>query len=776
MLSFALLWAVSGTDTSEVDWSVKYACNGCSLGTDIDPGNDCCVDHNGFPSFDADTATGDRIRLDIEPKGNYKDVFSKMHPPTSQCAKTCFDKCFTGVDADGEAYTDKTRPACIAACMTEAQTCFDKALKNDTLVDSRYVLACAQEKDVKTIKMTITRPKELTRFGAEWVKLFEKDSWKNVTSETEPFTFNEYGAKIPIAEDRQPLGKDGRINLLDGTVQESEQLTVFMEVSGKGDFEVMYGTPALKHNNNWVAVRFGKTLLRVGSPWTYCDPDDSGDQALPDTITPSVGAIMPLFFGGPNTASIAIEKKNNVPVDENYETVITELSGTTVPVIVVLDIFNRNGKPSDFKNVDTNKYTDSEATSSRSVVTPYEMCYKAGNACPEKHSVCKKEFCEIDVWRTLITKFKDQGDHIKVFGAVDSEDALKLYQQENLGLDGYFFHKEYLPDAYPESTYKGAQPDTGLVGSKTATSNTDVKEVGNSVHALGRPLFHDEALDDASVYVTLVGEPEELGFWNPYAWYSSTKPSKWAALVLGAESEIYKDGIEGPNPKYFGTAVKTLVDRGYGWVYATDQTGEDAFGKKNGLDMGDLLAAIETPTMARRLAERRLTASAPFWGCDDTLFMCKPICLRQTGVVTTKVANNLCTSAPMDQCACKCYHEAQWTCDGDVVVCKAKEGEGELKTVGDKVCEIRGAPKPASTAELRIASTCEPVTEMRGDAPTSQCLAQWATTTTAPTEAPEPTEAPTEAATSEDGAKVSVPVIQESFAAAMAFLALAVYA
>merc|ERR1719313_726419 len=96
------------------------------------------------------------------------------------------------------------------------------------------------------------------------------------------------------------------------------------------------------------------------------------------------------------------------------------------------------------------------------------------------------------------------------------------------------------------------------------------------------------------------------------------------------------------------------------------------------------------------------------------------------GVVTTKVADSLCSAAPMDQCACKCFHEAQWTCEGSSVVCKAKFGIGELKTVGDKVCETRGAPKPASIAELRVASSCEPVTEMRGSAPTAQCLAQWA--------------------------------------------------
>ena len=42
----------------------------------------------------------------------------------------------------------------------------------------------------------------------------------------------------------------------------------------------------------------------------------------------------------------------------------------------------------------------------------------------------------------------------------------------------------------------------------------------------------------------------------------------------------------------------------------------------------------------------------------------------------------------MDPCACKCYHEAQWTCEGDSVVCKAKFAEGELQTVGDKVFEL----------------------------------------------------------------------------------------
>jgi len=157
------------------------------------------------------------------------------------------------------------------------------------------------------------------------------------------------------------------------------------------------------------------------------------------------------------------------------------------------------------------------------------------------------------------------------------------------------------------------------------------------------------------------------------------------------------------------------------------------------------------------------------------LFECKPICMKTTGVVTVKVSDTLCASAPMDQCSCKCFHEAQWACDGDKVVCKAKFGAGELKTVGDKVCETRGAVKPASTAELRVASTCEPVTEMRGSSPTSECLAQWGTP--APTNAPaKATEAPTSAPSSTvEDSKAKVPVI-ESFAAAFAFAALALYA
>jgi len=184
-------------------------------------------------------------------------------------------------------------------------------------------------------------------------------------------------------------------------------------------------------------------------------------------------------------------------------------------------------------------------------------------------------------------------------------------------------------------------------------------------------------------------------------------------------------------------------------------------------------------------------------------------------LATTKVSDTLCAAAPLDQCSCKCLHAAQWTCEEEAVVCKARYGHEDLKTVGDKVCETRGAPKPTNVAELRVASTCTPVTEMRGSAPSSMCLDQWATpepTTKAPTtEAPPTTLAPaTEApatdtstgngdttdssstdtsstdTSSTDTKTSSTPepatptakpiVIAESFAAAMAFAALAIHA
>ena len=128
-------------------------------------------------------------------------------------------------------------------------------------------------KGFKTVQMTVTRPAELTAFGGEWVQLFPKDSWENTTNEYEPFTFNMYGAKIPLPSFRStPTGLrddpaatgdeavDGTglsLQSADGTQTEmgaspagitspsldaatAGTVNVYMEVKDEGDYEVPF--------------------------------------------------------------------------------------------------------------------------------------------------------------------------------------------------------------------------------------------------------------------------------------------------------------------------------------------------------------------------------------------------------------------------------------------------------------------------------------------------------------------------------------------------------
>jgi hypothetical protein len=638
-----------------------------------------------------------------------------------------------------------------------------------------------------------------------------------------------------------------------------DELHVYMEVSGEGDYEVKYGNPGLTSGGNWVAVEFKSTLLRVGAPWADCTG------SVLDGASYEVGSIMPVLFGGPNTNSIALAAGQ-----PSYDDVIAELSGVSVPVKVVLEVFNA-GKTS---------YTSSAADG---------QCYKAGNACPENHAVCKAEYCEMDVWAAIIANFKGASPgKVSVLGSVDGSTLTSAY--DDLAVDGFYMlpgheaetqvcvpsggtctawavslissdpllksccfcnanldvllapqvtgsatrlrfqgannayllkdiqlcekanadpssnavitstcvdvsigglsgssqisipaHAATYTDWIPTSFAQGASlilkmfhicgpdyyvrytPDVAGTYSwvngvaNTYHYNVDLMEVQNpvidgegpfTVSAIGSPLFDETQLNKATVYVTLSGN--DLGIWNPFSWYPSTSPSKWAAIVTDASDT---------------SAISALFDRGYGWVFLTSESGFDT---KSSITTS-VLDAIEATSTTRRLQTRRLEASEPFWGCDDTLFECAPICMRSHGVVTSKVSKTLCAGAPLDEFKCKCLHSAEWACEGDSVVCKAKFGAGELQTVGDKVCETRGAPKPASTAELRVASKCESVTEMRGSAPTAACLAEWKTTTPEPAEeeTPEPAAAETPA---------SMGLLFESFAAPLALAALALNA
>jgi hypothetical protein len=706
----------------------------CGLGASVDPNGACVTDANGWSTLDADSDSAIPISLAISTKAAHTDAFSTVHSAT-------------------------------AGTLTDA-----------TATDSRYVLACPQAAGEKTVQMSVSRPADLTAFGAEWVQLFPKDSWENVTNEYEPFTFNEFGAKIPLPQFRPTTTG------LTNDAADEDVVHVFMEVKDEGDYEVKYGNPSLVSDGKWVAVEFKETLIRVGTPWADCSDSILGSDSY------DVGSIMPILFGGPNTNSISLQDGN-----PSYFDVISELSGVTVPVKVVLEIFN----------ADKTTYTDS---------TVDGQCYKAGNACPEAHLVCKAEYCEMDVWKALIANFKAAGT-VAVLGSVDSSTTTSQYS--DLDMDGFYFTSAVETITTPGALIQQAKntvcthfittqaeceaagtqffgngninyaSTTGWAGypvgcfwhdhphgrlhwttasptPNAARSDTwplchaagsEVPYTGYSVLGLGSPLFDETAVDAATVYVTLASS--DLGIWNPFSWYPYVSPLKWSAIVTDAADV---------------SAVATLFDRGYGYVYLTSEAGLDT----KSTIMTALLAEIEGTATRRKLQERRLQASEPFWGCDDTLFECQPICLKKTGYVTMKVSNTLCTAAPIEPCSCQCYWSAQWTCEDESVVCKARLGAGPLKTVGDKVCVTRGAPKPASTAELRTASQCEPFTEMRGSAPTAQCMEEWAT--------PEPTAAA--AVPSDDSrygteapAEATVaPLIAQSFASALALTALAYYA
>ena len=183
-----------------------------------------------YSTLDADTEGANiPISLTIEKKDQTTDAFRAVHPGTS-----------------GE-------------------------LDDDTATDGRYVLHCKQDQGVKTVTMKISRPAALTAFGGEWVQVFPKDSWENTTDEYEPYTFNHYGAKIPLPELRStPTGlrdepADTGLEAVDGTglsrqsadgtetemgaspagttsasadAATTDHVYVYMEVSDDGDYEV----------------------------------------------------------------------------------------------------------------------------------------------------------------------------------------------------------------------------------------------------------------------------------------------------------------------------------------------------------------------------------------------------------------------------------------------------------------------------------------------------------------------------------------------------------
>ena len=109
----------------------------------------------------------------------------------------------------------------------------------------------------------------MTEFGGEWIQAFPKDSWANVTNEYEPYTFNDYGSKIP-AQELRPTTVDAANRTIVVDAENKTTMTVYMEMSVNGDYEMRYGNPQLvTTNDKWIAIEFKKSQLRVGSPASH---------------------------------------------------------------------------------------------------------------------------------------------------------------------------------------------------------------------------------------------------------------------------------------------------------------------------------------------------------------------------------------------------------------------------------------------------------------------------------------------------------------------------
>jgi hypothetical protein len=98
------------------------------------------------------------------------------------------------------------------------------------------------------------------------------------------------------------------------------------------------------------------------------------------------------------------------------------------------------------------------------------------------------------------------------------------------------------------------------------------------------------------------------------------------------------------------------------------------------------------------------------------------------GATRSKVSAQKCSGVKPDDCSCRCVYDAYWTCENNMVVCKATITGGVEQAVGDLVCATRGTPKPNwdATAVQRKAGECERLPVLREERPTQACLAEHA--------------------------------------------------
>jgi hypothetical protein len=645
------------------------------------------------------------------------------------------------------------------------------------LSNSRYVLSCPDTAtNGKTVKLTVTRDRSLTKFQGEWVKLYRKGSWIEVASEWEPYTHNNHGSKIPLPAYRPDVTEDLDT---DSSAAPTDNLNVFMSLPDHGDFEVKYGTPYLKNDcpatgcdpNNegsgkWIALEFKSTLLRVGNPWGSCGAGNSYS---------GVGAIVPLYLGHPNTNR------------QSYDDVATIIkTHTNIPIYVVVQMYTPTSgnvqratptaPPTYYENAQ--KWTPGTPAEGGEA---YTTCFSAGTPCPKNFASCSVDNCNINQWNQIINDLRTN-DNVKVLAYVETTDeygdarGVELLRADAQASKDAIAATTALPKAALDGFYFGGAAAELETGSSAWTSGTagmnntlvvsaELKAAASgtiTVIGTGSALMDPYVLEHAgapNTVVTLSGNNTEIGSWAPFAWYPAKAASTWGAILTHVpEADVT-------------TQATKLFDRGYGFVYLHSAAGFDTVSTYLNAALARVVTQAgstrrlteETPLLseARRLEDAPTTA----WGCDETLFQCSPICLKTTGVVTVEVTDSECAGAPMDPCQCSCLYDAQWTCDeSDTVVCKATDTFAlESQVVGDLVCSSRGTDKPAIGDFTKQDGACVAKGTVRGRWPTGQCVGQYqaakatraaakraaTSTTQAPTTEAPPTQGATEEATTD---------------------------
>jgi hypothetical protein len=681
-----------------------------SIGTD--------VDDEGF-------TTGQAISIVFATKQQHEDSDRKVHGATST-----YDAALDGTDAKYN------------TAMHGVPLPYEKS-------NGRYFLPCKQAAGEKTIKITVFRDASLTEFGGEWVKLYEKDSWKNVTNEYEPYTFNDFGTKIPLQEFR-PTTIDGDGRTIVNNAANTAEVNVFMVMDQDGDYEVRYANPKLKTSTGkWISFEFKRHQIRIGDPWTDCSVGDTGTGA--DTGT-TVGTIVPVYLGNP---ALLIAEYTNV------ETILSAAftgDAAAVPTKIILPIFSPGNDGAD-KTVDpgsggttwtegyvatvadrgdrnplTSKneayHCDSSWQENDPVAPPacqkktYHKCYRGGSVCPLDHAVCKVEYCEMQRWRQIVDLYHTM-TNVEVLGLIETKNVdgtertdaeieadIAKYTTHVTGVKGFYFNN--------------AHGSKSVVDGLIDIAHAEIPSSMTTVFGIGQPLLDKAALDRAGapdVWVTLNTEKDsagdrlggDLGSWTPFSWYPYIAATKWSAVVTEVDSAD------------ISSTLAMMLDRGYGYVYLHSA---ELFSTTS-THLTELITAIGG-TRRLEATERKLQTldngvSKTRYECDDTLFECEPVCVETVGLVRNKVSDSQCSAEQkLDACSCNCYHHTQWTCEGNKVVCKASLRDGGLQTVGDLVCETRGTPKPAWDANPeRFAAECTELPTLRDDKPTEQCMAKY---------------------------------------------------